>query len=282
LPGTLNTIGPDAFVYAQGLFTDLRTLQLNQGALQASGQTICGSDNNCNNHNNRFTNEGTVSLAPPKGASPALSVDGEVNNSPLAYMDNQVVLSIVGGTEGEPFTALECDALNNDGTVAPGGADAPGAFSMVGDFNQSASGVLAIDLGGLAPGDEHDQLIVEGDVLLGGHLHVRVLRGYVPKGGEQFTIITASNGTISGTFDEIDGPGQYSLSYSPTSVTLTLVAPPVAGDTNGDGAVDVDDLINIILGWGVCPAPPTFCSADLDGDGAVEVDDLITVILNWG
>jgi hypothetical protein len=41
-------------------------------------------------------------------------------------------------------------------------------------------------------------------------------------------------------------------------------------------------LINIILGWGFCPAPPTFCDADLNSDGAVDVDDLIAVILNWG
>ncbi len=54
------------------------------------------------------------------------------------------------------------------------------------------------------------------------------------------------------------------------------------GDVNGDGVVNVDDLIAVILAWGPCPQPPTPCPADVDGSGAVDVDDLIAVILNWG
>jgi hypothetical protein len=53
------------------------------------------------------------------------------------------------------------------------------------------------------------------------------------------------------------------------------------GDVDGDGVVDVDDLVAVILAWGACPAPPASCAADFDGDGSVEVDDLIAVILNW-
>jgi hypothetical protein len=58
------------------------------------------------------------------------------------------------------------------------------------------------------------------------------------------------------------------------------------GDVNSSGFVDVDDLVAVILGWGACPAPPTFCEADVApppaGDGEVDVDDLVAVILNWG
>jgi hypothetical protein len=56
----------------------------------------------------------------------------------------------------------------------------------------------------------------------------------------------------------------------------------------GDGVVDVDDLITVILHWGPCeppadPAiPPAGCIADIDGDGEVAVFDLVTVILSWG
>ncbi len=56
----------------------------------------------------------------------------------------------------------------------------------------------------------------------------------------------------------------------------------VPGDVTGDGAVNVDDLIAVILSWGPCPAPPAECPADLDDSGSVDVDDLIIVILNWG
>jgi hypothetical protein len=59
--------------------------------------------------------------------------------------------------------------------------------------------------------------------------------------------------------------------------------PPTAcvGDVDGNGSVDVDDLIAVILDWG-CTNPPGPCPADVDGNGTVDVDDLIAVILNWG
>jgi hypothetical protein len=58
-------------------------------------------------------------------------------------------------------------------------------------------------------------------------------------------------------------------------------APPPTGDVTGDGVVNVDDLVEVILAWGACPVPPGPCPADVDGDGLVDVDDLVLVILNW-
>jgi subtilisin family serine protease len=55
--------------------------------------------------------------------------------------------------------------------------------------------------------------------------------------------------------------------------------PQLQGDVNGDGAVDVLDLVEVIVNWGACPAGA--CRADIDGDSVVNVIDLILVILNW-
>jgi hypothetical protein len=52
---------------------------------------------------------------------------------------------------------------------------------------------------------------------------------------------------------------------------------PVIGDVNGDGVVDVQDLVGVILMWGT--ADP---DADVTDDGIVDVSDLVLVILNWG
>ncbi len=60
----------------------------------------------------------------------------------------------------------------------------------------------------------------------------------------------------------------------------------IVADATGDGVVDVDDLIAVILGWGPC-ADPDICPADVappppvGGDGVVNVDDLILVIEYW-
>jgi subtilisin family serine protease len=52
---------------------------------------------------------------------------------------------------------------------------------------------------------------------------------------------------------------------------------PSIADLNGDFAVDVNDLVQLLLAWGPCT-----CPEDLDGDGVVGVTDLITLISEWG
>jgi hypothetical protein len=59
-------------------------------------------------------------------------------------------------------------------------------------------------------------------------------------------------------------------------------AVPCLADVDDTGAVDVDDLVAVILAWGPCPKPPAECPADIDDSGAVDVDDLVAVILGWG
>jgi hypothetical protein len=55
-----------------------------------------------------------------------------------------------------------------------------------------------------------------------------------------------------------------------------------SGDVNGDGLVDVLDLIAVILSWAPCPLPcPPGCIGDADGDCTVGIDDLVMVIVGW-
>jgi hypothetical protein len=52
----------------------------------------------------------------------------------------------------------------------------------------------------------------------------------------------------------------------------------VPGDLNGDGVVDVNDLLIIIAGWGACAGD---CPADLNGDGVVNVVDILALLSYW-
>jgi hypothetical protein len=52
----------------------------------------------------------------------------------------------------------------------------------------------------------------------------------------------------------------------------------VAGDVNGDGIVNVSDLLAVIEAWGPCSF---ICPEDLNGDGVIDVVDLLAVIAAW-
>jgi hypothetical protein len=50
------------------------------------------------------------------------------------------------------------------------------------------------------------------------------------------------------------------------------------GDLNGDGVVNVADLLLLFDSWGSCPG----CDADFNGDDIVNVADLLILFDNWG
>lgn len=65
---------------------------------------------------------------------------------------------------------------------------------------------------------------------------------------------------------------------------VELPAPSAPGDVNGDGAVGIGDLLDLLAAWGPCaaPCPPqSSCAADFDGDCTVGVTDLLTLLANW-
>ena len=49
------------------------------------------------------------------------------------------------------------------------------------------------------------------------------------------------------------------------------------GDLDGDGAVNVSDLLLLLADWGTCPG----CVGDISGDGVVDTNDLLTLLANW-
>lgn len=50
------------------------------------------------------------------------------------------------------------------------------------------------------------------------------------------------------------------------------------GDSNGDGLVNVTDLLTLLASWGSCGG----CPADFNSDGMVNVTDLLNILSNWG
>ena len=72
------------------------------------------------------------------------------------------------------------------------------------------------------------------------------------------------------------GPGQNFLLYA------QIPAPGAcSGDLNGDGQVNVTDLLALLSAWGPC-GDRGECPADLNDDGAVDVLDLLQLLGAWG
>ena len=104
-----------------------------------------------------------------------------------------------------------------------------------------------------------------------GSLPQTVLRGAVAQAGYRFDYPPSPPTTVSVTF-----------TFGPESQKFDVDLPQLCvGDVNGDGVVNVLDLLDL-LGCFRQPAVPPCDTADLNGDGVVNVPDLIQVIFNFG
>jgi autotransporter-associated beta strand protein len=90
-------------------------------------------------------------------------------------------------------------SLANSGIVSPG--DSPGTLTIAGNYTQSPTGTLRIEVAGLAP-SQHDLLAIGGHASLNGTLQLIPLGGFKLQVGDKVTFLTA-NGGVSGTFSAI-------------------------------------------------------------------------------
>ncbi len=132
--------------------------------------------------------------------------------------------------------------VQNGGLMSPG--TSAGALSVDGDYAQAVPGRLHIELASAA---SYDQLLVTGTATFDdvGTLEVALIDGYVPTGGESYTILTA--GDLDGAFATELLPSVpnllFDVIYNPQSVVLAVTSIGVPGDYNNDGSVDAADYV---------------------------------------
>lgn len=84
-----------------------------------------------------------------------------------------------------------------------------------------------------------------------------------------------------------DPPGQSTLVWDGTQVNTIITGGlgstdlrvGCPADTDLNGVVDIDDLLDTVLDWGT---NGFLHNADVTNDGIVDIDDLLAVILSWG
>ena len=61
-------------------------------------------------------------------------------------------------------------------------------------------------------------------------------------------------------------------------LTVEVLDNSIPEDLDGNGVVNVEDLLIALSDWGVC----TCCRSDLDGNGEININDLLAIIGAWG
>jgi len=122
-------------------------------------------------------------------------------------------------------------AVENRGTIMPG--ESPGILNIMGDYVQSASGLLVIEIGGTAQGT-FDALNISGTATLGGTLRIKLVDGYTPGDIDSFDFLMAN--LFVGNFNSIELPSfgankTFAIHLGPNGfqAAVTAVPLPAAG-----------------------------------------------------
>jgi hypothetical protein len=168
-------------------------------------------------------NDGTLKLTRSTSNEGAINVAHGARLKVKLAAHQDYVNAITGRIAGRGTLDLDGGKLVNLGTLAPGanGGNGIGTFTVLGDFQQGATGVLEIDLGGTHVG-QYDVLGIEGKATLGGTLFARAANGYVPRRGDDFKLVTYKSRV--GTFQFLLPPPGFALEadYGKKSASFEL------------------------------------------------------------
>lgn len=108
--------------------------------------------------------------------------------------------------------------VTNSGTVSPG--HSPGTLIISGNYTQSASGTLQIEIAGRAS-SQHDLLAIGGSASLDGNLQLVRLANFAIPGGGKIIVLTAPEG-VNGQFAVVEN----SFATSDTLLTANVIYEP--------------------------------------------------------
>jgi hypothetical protein len=173
-----------------------------------------------------FTSAGNVTIGTGSTFTVSAGNYTQTGSSSVTSL-NGGVLRVAGGNkidlQAGTFSGLGTvtGSFSNAGTLVIGGAGTVGVLAVSGNYTQTSSGVLDLDLGGPLAGTQYDQLNVGGTATLAGTLNAGVINGYVPATNTVFTIMTYAS--ASGNFATLNlNGGIKTLTATKGSTAYTL------------------------------------------------------------
>jgi hypothetical protein len=171
---------------------------------------------------------------------------------------------------------VDVRVLQSSGSDLVVGASAGKA--TVKNYQPNALSFLKLELGGLTPGTQHDQLAVTGDAALAGFLNVSLIGGFTLQNAQSFEILDVG-GNLTGTFSGFaEGAKVGSFGGKDLFITyaggdgndVALFTKGFASDFDDDLDVDGSDFLTWQRFRGKASGA-TKSQGDQDGDG--DVDD---------
>ena len=188
VPGTAN-INSSGFE-VNSAFTASDDLNLNASSAAVINGVLAAASVNVNDSSSLVVNNsGTVTANVNVGPSALLGLFGTVNGTIV----NAGFFQGTGVANGNVF---------NNGVVSPGASI--GTLTINGDYTQSGSGTLLIEVAGASPG-QFDLLAVNGRATLAGTLRLVRVGGARLQLGDRIAFLTATAGVV-GTFGTIENP----------------------------------------------------------------------------
>ena len=242
------------------------------------------------------------------GSCDSTECPGDLNGDGMVGVDDLLIVIANWGpgrrSSGEGELARDMETESNsmpDTNDEPGGLSdlyvnddvlAPvwdgGLTRVDSDYLQTSDGVLEIELVDTVPIDGHDVLSVGGSATLGGGLSVRFGEGCMPRAGDRFGILMATE--IQSEFDwfqlpeNIDEGLEIVLCYQPGVVFIEIrhrVERPMhsrsrpmlhEADLDRNGVVNAVDLVLLMQDWG------RGGFHDINGDGRFGPLDMLAVM----
>jgi hypothetical protein len=180
-------------------------------------------------------------------------------------LTNQGLLSWSGGD----LSVGSYSEFKNEGTF-----DLQGTPTYTGNYNQTSTGKLKIDLAQV----KSDHLNITESATLNGVIQVKLTGSFTPNIGDSFDVLTAGtvNGFKAGLFDLPVLPDVRVFRASLVGDTIRLTV--VSADLDGNGVVGCSDLAIVKASVGKRVGQVGFNpNADINGDGVVDVRDVATM-----
>jgi hypothetical protein len=231
---------------------------------------------------------------------PGFPVTGSWNcvpeNMSVGDVDDDGMLELFVGTANPTSPYYAVHAWNHDGTVLAGSwprsadyclmSGSPALADVNGGANEVVLGVggcYVDDPGSMNVWDiagsplagwpqtvtgklRSSALVMDADADGTPEMYIGTTDGWI----QRFIMQDATGGSAP-EWNQIFGNPRNTNCYNPPTA-------PCPADVNGDGSVNVFDLLQLLDAWGDCPG----CPEDLDGSGTVDVFDLLMLLGEWG